>query len=401
MRRNLTSAVCGLTFAFTTSAFAADGEVSIDPSDVAGPEAAVGRFVPEQYVVVLRGGVARAQAVAARHGVQTGLVLGPQRAIVMKHIGQPKLAALAADPDVEAIYPDAIASISGKPTPPPPAPEALPPGIDRIGADEIANKGAGVTVCVVDTGIDYRHRDLAANYVGGRDFINNDNDPNDDNGHGTHVAGTIAAVDNDVDVIGVAPQARLLAAKALDRRGNGAYSAITAGINYCVAQGAPVINMSLGGPVDDPVMRAALQAAREAGVTVVVAAGNSGVNLNTSPEYPAAYDGLVITVSAAWVEEADRAVGTQIGYPTFSNYGSAVDLSAPGTYIVSTAKGGGLTTKSGTSMACPHVAGAAALYLSAHPGTAPADVEAALEGSLEDVNNIATHPEEMLNVRSF
>jgi subtilisin family serine protease len=274
--------------------------------------------------------------------------------------------------------------------------------VDRIGADEITNKGTGVKVCVVDSGIDYKHTDLAANYLGGSDFINSDTDPMDDNGHGTHVAGTIAAVaNNGTGVVGVAPEAKLLAAKVLNRRGSGSFSAIIAGVNYCVEQGAQVINMSLGGGFDDPALESALVDARAAGVTVVVAAGNDGVDLGVTPSYPASYDGTVITVSAAWVDEVDRPLGTEVSYPTFSNYGAAVDLSAPGVYVVSTKKGGGTTSMNGTSMASPHVAGAAALYIAAHPGASPAEVENALEASTENVNNVSQHPEEMLNARSF
>ena len=355
-------------------------------------------FVPGQYIAVLRRG-ASSQALAERHGVARGLELAPQRAVVLKHVSDARLAHLAEDADVEAIYPDAVAWASGKPAPAPVA-ESVPAGVNRIGADEIANKGAGVVVCIVDTGIDYLHADLAGNYLGGQDFINNDADPRDDNGHGTHVAGTVAAVDNDTNVIGVAPEAKLLAAKVLNRRGSGSYSAITAGVNYCVAQGAEVINMSLGGSYNDPTLAAALAAAKAAGATIVVAAGNESKNLDLegNARYPASY-GTVITVSAAVVGATD--LGADITWASFTNYGTAVDIAAPGMSVVSDKMGGGVTSKNGTSMASPHVAGAAALYIAANPGATPDQVEAALEAAAELVSNTSQHPEGFLNVRAF
>ncbi|OGQ11747.1 MAG: hypothetical protein A2138_20005 [Deltaproteobacteria bacterium RBG_16_71_12] len=377
--------------------------------------------VPGQFIVTLREGARPdPQLLIGRHALSERLGLRTATSLVVHGVTADRRAGLERDPDVAAVEPDAIACASnggdfgdedadgqagkGKPggggTP---APQAVPAGVDRVGADEIANTGAGVTVCIVDSGVDYNHADLSARFgaTKGFDFINNDTNPMDDNGHGTHVAGTVAATDNTGDVIGVAEGATLLAAKVLNRRGSGSYSAIIAGVDYCVAQGAQVINMSLGGPANSAGLAASLQSARDAGVTVVVAAGNDGVDLGVTPSYPAAYDGVVITVSAAWVDEAARNFGDPVSYPTFSNYGSAVDLSAPGVYVVSTKKGGGTTSMSGTSMASPHVAGAAALYLAANPGTSPAAVEDALEANTEDVNNVSVHPEELLDVRAL
>jgi subtilisin family serine protease len=232
--------------------------------------------------------------------------------------------------------------------------EALPWGVNRIDADLVwdINVGAGVKVAVVDTGIDLDHPDLAANIFRSYNAINTSKSADDDNGHGTHVAGTIAAVDNTIGVIGVAPQASLLAVKVLDRRGSGYLSDIIEGIDWSIANGAQVINMSLGTSSNIQSFHDAVKRAYNAGVVVVAAAGNSGPGDDTV-NYPAKYT-EVIAVSAT--DSSD-------GIASFSSRGSEVELAAPGVNIPSTYKGGGYKTISGTSMASPHVAGVAALVI--------------------------------------
>ena len=278
--------------------------------------------------------------------------------------------ALKGTPGVLRVEEDAIAHTlakpggsGGKPAPTPPA-ETLPWGVDKIDADLVwdadrnlvldsgAIAGAGVTVAVVDTGIDLTHPDLAANIAGGYNAIDPAKSANDDNGHGSHVAGTIAGVDNTVGVLGVAPRASLLAVKVLDRRGSGYYSDIIEGIQWSVNNGAQVINMSLGGTYDSSALHSAVTAAVNAGVVVVAAAGNSGPGDNTV-NYPAKY-AEVIAVSATTSSNT---------LASFSSRGTEVELAAPGSSIYSTYKGGGYQTLSGTSMASPHVAGAAALVI--------------------------------------
>ncbi|MHB0938511.1 MAG: S8 family peptidase [Armatimonadota bacterium] len=279
--------------------------------------------------------------------------------------------ALKGAPGVLRVEEDAIARTqakpgsSGKPAPSPVA-EALPWGVNTIDAELVwdqdhnlaldsgANAGAGVKVAVVDTGIDLTHPDLAANIVGSYNAIDPGKSANDDNGHGSHVAGTIAAVDNTIGVLGVAPQASLLAVKVLNRQGNGYYSDIIEGIGWSVDNGAQVINMSLGGTYDSSALHAAIINAVNAGVVVVAAAGNSGPGDNTV-NYPAKY-AEVIAVSATTSSNT---------IASFSSRGAQVELAAPGASIYSTYKGGGYNTLSGTSMASPHVAGAAALVLAA------------------------------------
>ena len=231
--------------------------------------------------------------------------------------------------------------------------------------------GAGIKVAVIDTGIDYNHPDLAQNYAGGDDFVFNDGDPMDDHGHGTHVAGTIAAAMNnqtgdpaaEEGVAGVAPDARILAYKVCRADGTCDDFAIQRAIAQAITDGAKVINMSLGEAQFSQSLNDAVQDAWIAGLVIVAGAGNNGT---TDLFYPAAFDNVISV--GAFDEDHKRA--------TFSNYGGWVDLSAPGNVImssyplsacgVSTVPGdtGCYTWVSGTSMATPHVSGAAALVWS-------------------------------------
>lgn len=260
-------------------------------------------------------------------------------------------------------------------------PQSIPTGVDRINAENLLNKGAGVGVAVIDTGIELSHPDLKANIVANKNCLSSTKNGNDDNGHGTHVAGTIAALKNGIGVVGVAPEAKLIAVKVLNRNGSGTWSSVICGIDWVTANAAKykikVANMSLGGggvsdnncgnTNNDPMHRAICRS-KDIGVTYVVAAGNA--NSSASLSVPAAYDDAVITVSALADSDgilgglgSSTAYGADDTFATFSNYGSTVDLGAPGVDIYSTYKGGSYATLSGTSMATPHVSGAAALYI--------------------------------------
>jgi len=277
--------------------------------------------------------------------------------------------------------------------------QTLPTGINRINAEGKANKGAGVHVAVIDTGIQTGHPDLKANIAGGKN-CSSGSSYNDGNGHGTHVAGTIAALDNGQGVVGVAPAAKLWAVRVLNNSGSGSWSSVICGVDFVTskapANGGPitVANMSLGGGgfsdnncgnSNNDALHKAICRARDAGVTIVVAAGNSAINANS--QVPAAYNDAVITVSA--LADTDGFLGglgpaTSYGaddtFATFSNFGSPVDLGAPGVSIYSTWIKSGYRTISGTSMASPHVAGAAALYKAANPSALWTDVRDALVG---------------------
>jgi subtilisin len=228
-------------------------------------------------------------------------------------------------------------------------------GVSRIFADlshASGNKGAGVKVAVLDTGIDYSHEELDANYRGGYDFVFNDDDPFDDsfNSHGTHVAGIVAAEENGIGVIGVAPEVELFAVKVLDGAGFGTADWIIAGIEWAAQNGIDVINMSIEGP-DAQALHDACDQAYEAGV-LLVAAGGSSFAGGGPVEYPAAYDSVIAVTGTDMFDMP--------GF--FSPIGEELELAAPGVDVLSTIAGGSYDFLSGTSQAAPHVTGVAALY---------------------------------------
>jgi subtilisin len=264
------------------------------------------------------------------------------------------VAALANNPRIQVVEPDGIATIND-------AELDNTWGVKRIGAGDAhdatpPNTGAGIKVAVIDTGINYTHSDLAANYKGGYDFVNGDNDPMDDNGHGTHVSGTIAATNNDVGVVGVAPNAHLYGVKVLNASGSGSYSNIIAGVQWATGNGMQVTNNSYSGTGSSATLELAFANAAAAGVVTVAAASNSGNCAGTgdSVGYPAKY-ATVIAVAA--IDSTDARA-------CFSSTGPAVEIAAPGVQINSTILNGGYGSNwSGTSMASPHVVGAAALVI--------------------------------------
>jgi len=270
-------------------------------------------------------------------------------------------AKLAASPGVVRVDDDVVVEalirggISAKPAPSQPA-EVLPWGIDRIDAELVwpsGNTANLIRVGIIDTGISNTHPDLLANIKGGVNTINPRKNWNDDNGHGSHVAGIVAAIDNDIGVIGVGPAIDLYAIKVLDRNGSGYLSDVIEGIQWAVANNMQVVNMSLGTASNIQSFHDAVIAAKNAGIVTVAAAGNGGGSTNESVIFPAAYP-EAIAVSAT--DNTDTIAW-------WSSRGPEVDLAAPGVSIYSTYKGTGYATLSGTSMAAPHVAGSAALVL--------------------------------------
>lgn len=244
----------------------------------------------------------------------------------------------------------------------------IPWGVKRVNAAGAwgAATGAGVKVAIIDTGMDYTHPDLAAHYAGGYNAVSTGTLPMDDHGHGTHVSGTIGAIKDGKGVAGVAPGAKLYGVKVLDAGGSGTYSNVIAGIQWAAVNKMNVINMSLGGDEGTPALAAVMEAADKAGVTIVCAAGNNSGPVGYPAKYPQA-----IAISAS--SSADKIA-------SFSSRGPEIAFIAPGVSVYSTYKGGGYKSLSGTSMACPHVAGLAALAVSLGADT-PAKVKAALKNA--------------------
>jgi subtilisin family serine protease len=362
---------------------------SVMPAGAAGAAGAA-EIVPDSFVVTLRAG--DPVAVAAEHGRSFGSqvthVYWNALHGYAARMSPTDAARVAADARVASVVPDRYFHIAA---------QSVPVGIRRIGGTHSsARSGNGrgstdVDIAVIDTGIERRHRDLTV--VGGVNCVPGGLPPEDLNGHGTHVAGTIAAKDNKTGVVGVAPGARLWAVRVLSSQGSGTLASIICGVDWVTAHAdtIEVANMSLGGggsegSCTDGGLRQAICGSVQAGVTYVVAAGNAGADAQSF--VPATFP-EVITVSA--VADFDGrpggtsapkcAIGHDDTFAYFSNFGSDVDLTAPGVCVVSTWPGNSYASLSGTSMAAPHVAGAAALYKAANPSATPAQVQTALESS--------------------
>jgi major intracellular serine protease len=244
--------------------------------------------------------------------------------------------------------------------------DEIPYGVKQIEAPKMwrhGEKGNGILIAILDTGIDRTHPDLESRILDGRNFTpeSTEDDYSDLNGHGTHVAGTIAAAETGTGVIGVAPEAKLLICKVLDSEGSGSYESIINGLKYATNYVGPngervrLINMSLGGSDNDPEFEASILEACAKGIVVIVASGNEGDADESTMEfgYPACYNECV-TVAAH--DEARK-----LAY--FSNNNKQVDVIAAGVQVLSTYPKGSYARLSGTSMATPHVTGAMALIL--------------------------------------
>lgn len=235
--------------------------------------------------------------------------------------------------------------------------------------------GSGVIVAVLDTGVDTTHPDLKDNLISGYNFVDKNDDVSDLDGHGTMVTGIIAAVANNSEgIVGVAPEVKIMPLKVLTSKG-GNWIDLDLAIIYAANHGAKIITMSLGGQSSllfDAATQAAINFAYQQGCVLIAAAGNDN---SSEPFYPAAYD-KVIAVSA--VDQSDNKA-------SFSNFGSYIDISAPGVNILSTMINGTYAYGSGTSFAAPFVAGVAALLLSKHPNLTPQEVAETLYNYAEDL----------------
>lgn len=381
-------------------------------------------LVPDNYIVVFKDNISNpnehASDMAKRYGLSVAFSYSHALKGFSATIPAARLEQIRNDSSVKFISQDRFVSIDaksqGKPSPQPTQPpQVLPSGVKRIGQNT-SNFGAGVGVAVIDTGIDLAHPDLSGNILGNYSCVKGKSNGDDDNGHGTHVAGTIAALDNGIGVVGVAPRASLYAIKVLNAQGSGTWSSVICGIDWVTAHASTVqvANMSLGGggSSDDncgldnhDALHQAICRSRNASVTYVVAAGNE--TDDTANHVPAAYDDAVITVSALVDSDglsggggSSTTYGADDTFASFSNFGSAVDLGAPGVSIRSTWKGASYNTISGTSMATPHVSGAAALYIGIHSNASWTEVREGLKGLGEPAGSGHTgtevHPERVV-----
>lgn len=344
-------------------------------ADAATTSAADAR-VTESYIVVFRDGTGPARALAQRlandHGSAPTHVYENTIRGFSAQFSPQAAAALARNPNVAYVERDQVVEL-GRPGTGGggSAGQTVPYGITRVGGSA---SGAGRRGCVIDSGVDLDHPDLNVNVGLSRTFVASGRDSqnaDDGNGHGTHVAGTMAALNNGIGVVGVAAGAEIVAIKVLNSQGSGAYSDVIAGVDHVGsgATGCTVANMSLGGPVSAALDAAVVSASRN--VQFALAAGNESDNANNHS--PARANGVnIYTVSA--VDSADR-------FASFSNFGNPpVDVAAPGVGVLSTWKSGGYNTISGTSMASPHVAGILLLGAVRTSGTASGDPDGNPDG---------------------
>jgi len=224
-------------------------------------------------------------------------------------------------------------------------------GVSLVQAPQVwtRTRGEGIKVLILDTGLDYRHPDIAANFKAGKNFTSSRaTDYMDRHGHGTHCAGIVAGIDNGIGIVGVAPAAEIHVGKVLTDSGGGSFDSLIKGIEYGIERKVDIISMSLGAE-DDPgeEVHDVIKRAREAGIIIVAASGNEAGKVN----YPAAYDEVI----------AVAAIDQAFDYADFSNFGEAVDVAAPGVDILSTYLNSNYAKLSGTSMATPIVTGVIAL----------------------------------------
>ncbi|WP_229379091.1 S8 family peptidase [Streptomyces sp. VRA16 Mangrove soil] len=327
--------------------------------------------VAGSYIVTLKGGTrapsAAGKGLAAKYGAKIRHTYSNALNGYAVKVNEAQAKRLAADPDVASVVQDTAVTYDHNQKNPPSW------GLDRIDQNDLPldksytwpeSAGAGVTVYVIDTGIRTTHQDFGGRASSGWDFVDNDAVAQDGNGHGTHVAGTIAG-----ETYGVAKKANVVAVRVLDNDGSGTTAQVIAGIDWVTkhAHKPAVANMSLGGYANAQ-LDAAVRNSIASGVTYTVAAGNDGLPASL---YSPARVKEAITVGATDQKDA-RA--------SFSNWGTRLDLFAPGVDITSAsyASNTGSATFSGTSMASPHAAGAAALYLADHAWATPAEVSKAL-----------------------
>jgi subtilisin family serine protease len=353
MKRSITAAVLGIA-AFTVSCASPDGPAG--PADLARmDEAASSQAQAGVYLVTFADGVADVRGTTGRMAALNGFAVRSVREHAARGFSATMSSQLAdrlrADPRVAIVEPDGPVSLilpRASARPGTGGGQSTPWGITRVGG---AGDGTGKTAWIIDTGIDLDHPDLNTSRACHATFVRRGKvSAEDGNGHGTHVAGTVAAKNNGIDVVGVAANAFVCAVRVLDNSGSGTWEGVVNGVNYVAANGAPgeVANMSLGASGTNATLEKAVQDAAATGVKFVLAAGNDGQFAGNFT--PARVNGAnIYTISA---------IASNDCMPSWSNWGNPpVDYAAPGVGVLSTRKGGGTTTFSGTSMAAPHATG--------------------------------------------
>jgi aqualysin 1 len=373
--------------------------------------------IPDRYIVVFEDGVQRPAALANEHARAYGLQMRFVYSTAIEGYAavfpnDRALQRVQSDPRVDYVEQDQIVRAVD---------QTLPWGIKRVGADlssTLAGNGKedfgrnpdgtpwefrNVNAYIIDTGIDSAHTDLnVVNHVNPSGAGGGNTDCN---GHGTHVAGTVAARDNTQDVVGVAPGARITGVKVLGCNGSGTTSGVIKGVDWVTANAAKpaIANMSLGGGTsqaeDDAVRKSA-----DSGVFYSIAAMNNGAN---ACNYSPARAGRTKNADGTWNKDNGimtvAATNSSNEEASWSNYGSCVDIWAPGVNVKSTKLGGDTTLMSGTSMAAPHVGGGGALYFSTHTDTGPSSVESALKSAATSTGTASKNgePIKLENVSGF
>ena len=321
------------------------------PEEKTVAKAPVSAYSQDTLLVKVKAGKQK-QAVVEKHGAKVKAKLGQSEwQVVQVPSGQAAsyYEKLKNDGDVEAVEFDSVMTMNLIPNDPQYPNQWYLPKVSAPQAWDITTGSSQRTIAIVDTGVDLNHNDIKNKIVAGYDFVNNDTVAQDDQGHGTHVAGVAAAsTNNALDVAGTDWNARIMPVKVLNSSGAGTTAAIINGIYWAADNGAHVINLSLGGGSYSQAFQDAINYAYNKNVIIVAAAGNSA---SSAAQYPAAYANVV----------AVGATTSTDGLSTSSNFGSWVDLAAPGQSIVNLKMGGGTVTFSGSSMAAPLVAGAMTL----------------------------------------
>lgn len=360
------------------------------PADSENARAAVSApAVPGEYLVKFKPGLAQAERNRIAQGAGSRF-MGRVAALDIDVLEFPALkakqgaaaaekvlGALKANPNILFVEPNYILTADFTPNDPNLGQQWAWATIDAFSAWDVTQGSASTIIAVVDTGVQRTHPDLAAKIVAGYDFVSGDTAPDDGNGHGTHVAGTAAAVtDNGTGGAGTCPACSIMPVRVLDNNGSGTLANVANGITWAADNGADVINLSLGATTGSPTLESAINYAWNHGVFLACAAGNNG---NSGANYPAYYANCFAVAST----------NSSDARSSFSNYGSWVEIAAPGEGIYSTWLNDGYNTISGTSMATPHVAGLAGLLAS--QGLSNAQIRDRLCDTADDISGTGTY----------